>query len=364
MKKNSVKILFASRAKESAPREGGFVVLTDIARKLSNSKTGFSPFMFSTNHKTSDNIGTECIYSDIGWNRKLRLEFFLGLYRKAHFYDIVHTAHIPTKLNTHLIKFAIKKARKSGTLFVQTITGLPATNINQEELKKLIWGDHIVCQSEGTYKKVRKLISSSQSCSLITPWRPDDIIQFDKGRRIETRKKLFAGYKHIVIFPGEFDRLGVDVKFRECIKSFFENSKDSLVVFACRFDKKGTGQIIASEFPHQVKSLGSTDNIIPLLEGSDLVIYPVRTMDHKFQPPLVILEALQLKSKVLISDAIEIKQDLSSLIEYEKVDDWAVYGKTMAKILASKKNTTLHVNHYSFNNMYEQYFEIYNSLIK
>lgn len=364
MAKARIKILYASRALESPPREGGFVVLSDIAKRLNVPDLGYDPYMFSVKNISISGLGTEKVFTQTGWNARVKIEFFYGLFRKAHLYDIVHTAHIPTKQNSRLIKLAIKKARKSNTLFVQTITGLPKIDISQKDLKKLLWGDHIVCQSEKTYKKVKNALDQLQSCSLIVPWRPNSSISYSEERRVDTRNKLFSGFKKVVVFPGEFDRLGVDATFSECIKTFLKSSPDSLVVFACRFDKKKTGQVIAQQFPNQVRSLGSTEDIIPILEASDLIIYPVRTMNSKFQPPLVLLEALQLRSRVLISKVVDLDSNLSPLIAYENTGSWVAFGKKMAELIRSDSPSSHEPSNYSFNKMFDQYLDVYKNLGK
>lgn len=353
------KILFATRAIESPPREGGFVLLSDLAREFSGDAF-IAPSVFSASKKRIPEIGTEKVFSKQGWGRGRREEFLIGLRRKSNNYDIVHTAHIPTRQNSILIKSAIRKARRNGTLFVQTITGLPKIKIENKQLSKLLWGDHIVCQSPDIYKRVTDL---RESVSLITPWPPESRIRYDKNRRLKSRISLFPKAKKIVLFPGEFKRLGVETDFATCLEYFFKNSPESIVVLACRFDKDGIGEVLQQKFPGKVISLGETGEIIPLLEASDLVIYPVRKMDSKFRPPLVLLESLQLGTPVLASDIVGLDSLVSKNLHLQSTNaKWEEFGKRMVSTLLSSEYRE-EVKSYPFIKMAKDYHEIYRHLI-
>lgn len=324
-----ISVLFASRAVESPPQEGGFVLLIDLAKKFTDGSR-IAPATFSCTDSVTD-VATEKVFTRPGWSPLVRIEFLLGLLRKAHKYDIVHTAHIPTPQNSRLIRMATRRARRKGTRFIQTVTGLPNVDMSSEELDKLLWGDYVVCQSPKVLDKVRQVRDSS---SLITPWPADNRVQYNPQRRASTRKTLFPETENIVVFPGEFDRLGVDSSFAECVRVFLQYTKNSVVVLACRFDKLGTGKIIKQQFPDKVVSVGETAQIIPLLEAADLTIYPAKKMNSKFQPPLVITESLQLGTPVLVSTAIDFDKSMPDRLQTQDlVKGWAAFGKKMARII-------------------------------
>ena len=351
-------ILYATRAIESPPREGGFVLLSDLAQKTKDEKD-IEAFFFSSGSQV-DSINTEQVFSKPGWNAKLRMEFLYGLFKTAHKYELVHTAHIPTKINTFLIKIATRRARKSGTKFIQTVTGLPDINVSAEALNGLLWGDHIVCQSKSIYDKVK---STRDSVSLITPWPATSRVAYSADRKRKTRQKLFPDFKNVIVFPGEFDRLGIDDSFSECIEELLKETENTVVVLACRFDKLGTGSKLAAKFPKNVLSVGSTKNILRLIEASDLTIYPVKKMDSKFQPPLVIIESLQLGTKTLVSDLIEVSE-ASDLLEYHSSSSsWTEIGNIMAKLInkGKQKNKDAHSDNYK--KMTSAYIKIYKTLL-
>lgn len=355
----TTEILLATRAIESPPYEGGYVLLRDIADELS-SDGRFSPFMFSATKAPQPGIGTDKVFRKPGWSFLRRYEFMRGLSKKSGSYDIVHTAHIPTAKNVPLILKATTKARASGVKFVQTITGLPYTSIQQDELKKLVWGNHIVCQTSDVYNAVRDF---HDHVSLIAPWPSGKRVSPDKTRRNQTRKEHFAGFKKVVLFPGEFDRLGVDESFADCLETLFKQSPETLVVLACRFDSQGRGAALSKRFPGKVISLGETSKIIPLLEAADLVIYPVKKMDSKFNPPLVLTEAMQLGTPVLTSTLIGLNSTVSPLYYASDLKaGWQSFGSDIVKILAEPKAKNGNPKQSPFQSMVDQYVQIYRQL--
>jgi hypothetical protein len=359
---NSVKkpsILFATRAIESPPREGGFVLLTDISKDIQRSGN-LTPSFFSCSDDLQA-VETEKVFSRPGWGFLIKMQFMYGLYTRSHKYDIVHTAHIPTSFNTALLRFVTRKARRSGTKFVQTITGLPNTDATRDELSKLLWGDYIVCQSDSVMAKIDQTRVDSK---LVVPWPSSNRIKYSAKRRAATRKKHFRNKSSVVVFPGEFDRLGVDKSFSECIVHFLSNSKDSLIVLACRFDKLHTGRYLQEKFPGSVVSLGNTGSIVEMLESADLTIYPAQTMNSKFQPPLVITESLTLGTKTLVSEHIGINAKASSLLEKaSKGTDWVGFADHMVRAL-NDKPASRSANNAKYSELVKSYEKVYEHVLR
>lgn len=354
-------VLFASRAIESPPYEGGFVLLSYMAEQAAKSHD-IEPHFFARESGVTNGVHHVPVFKDVGWDKKRGREFLLGLSRHAHKFDIVHTAHIPTMQNVRLIKLATRRARRKGTVFVQTITGLPRSAISQKDLKKLLWGDIIICQSQKTYDRVRKLHSRAE---YIATWPPNTRIAFDPERRETTRKKLFAGAEKVVIFPGEFDRLGVDRSFEKCLQNFFEAMPESLVVLACRFDTQGTGAYLQKKFPKKVRSLGETADIISLIEAADLTIYPSKKMDSKFNPPLVLAESLQLGTPVLVGDLVDLPEDSSGMIESLDLGrGWELYAEHMTAMLQKKRRGRTKTKNKNFEIMSRHYVDLYRDITR
>lgn len=349
-------ILLASRALESPPREGGFVLLKDIGLQLSE----FDVHMLSQKDIAVGSIKPEKVYSRTGWDSVVKLQFFLGLLMKAHKYRVVHTAHIPTPQNVRLIKLAIWLARLRGTRFLQTITGLPA--VNDEELPRLLWGDYVVCQSPNVLDRIESLTSVNHR--LIVPWPSPQRLLASSRREGDTRSELMNKYdaETLVVFPGEFERMNIGTDFAECIESFLELQPKALIVLACRFDNLGIGQKIAEKFQNRVLSLGSTSNIVGLMDAADLVIFPTRKMDSKFHPPLIITEALTLGTTVVVSDLIDM--DPASTPRLHKVDagkPWPEFSKAMHDALSIDRKSAGDSRKFEY--MVKDYHSIYTKLV-
>ncbi len=358
---NKPRVLFASRAIESPPYEGGFVLLKNLAEQTAKSRD-IEPYFFASSAGKTNGITHVPVFKATGWGGKRGREFLLGLSRHSRKFDIVHTAHIPTKQNVRLIKLATKHAHLRGTRFIQTITGLPKTAISQKELKKLLWGDVIICQSKRTFERVRTL---HEQVEFIPTWPPNTRIAFDAKRRENTRANLFPGFEKVVIFPGELDRLGVNRSFENCLGTFFEKSPDSLVVLACRFDNQGTGAYLEKQFPGQVRSVGETSDIVALIEAADLTIYPSKKMDSKFQPPLVLHESLQLGTPILVSHLIDLEEDSSGMIESLDLGrGWDVFAEHMVAILEKKRRARAKTKNKLFEDMSRDYQNVYRTLRK
>ncbi len=351
-----IKLLYATRAYESLPHEGGFVLLSDLANSLGKAKDVEVSF-FSKKKLRNAHIRGVPVFSKTGWGLRQKIEFFVGIMVNAHKYNIVHTAHIPTDKNALLMKICSWRAKRSGTFFVQTITGLPSYDLSTKQAKKLLWGDIIVCQSENAQSLLKK---NSSSIKIIPPQTSPERVIFSNNRRAETRKNL--GTKGpLIVFPGEFDRLGIDDDFAKCLETFLNKLPHAQILLACRFDHQKRGEHFASKFK-QVKTVGTVNSIIPILEAADLIIYPVRLMDSKFNPPLVIIEALQLKRNVLVGDLIALPGSISNHLYRTSTEDWVKFAHEMIKIATRKDNLSKNtVINYTFDGMTANYRELYNA---
>lgn len=358
------KILFASRALESPPQEGGFVLLRDIATRLAlDPESSLAPSMFSKSKSPYEGISPDKVFTVTGWNRRSKLEFFVGLLRRAHLYDIVHAAHIPTTKNARLMSRAIRRAKRRGTKFVQTITGLPV--VDDKQLSQMLWGDSIVCQSPSVYQRVRRL--TSKPVSLIVPWPSTVRVSADNNRLSTTRSHLLSKKNTgpIVVFPGEFERMGIDTTFADCLSRFIEHNPGCLIILACRFDRLGVGDKLAAQFPDNVQSLGKTSNIIELMEAADLVIFPTRKMDEKFHPPLIITEALSLVTRVLVSNKIDIEPATSPLLSIEpSSSSWARFADAMHEAVHASHSKIPEASKSGFDSMFHDYLRVYSDIQK
>ena len=294
----TIPVLLASRAIESPGVEGGFQLLADLAKWFDKSDQ-VSPVTFCAARRSGD-AGALRAFRRPGWNRARQVEFALALARYAGRFPIVHTAHVPTRDNSRVMRGLATRPRARGTRFVQTVTALP--NVGDDELRELLWGDHVVCQSERALSRVQAL---GIEATLIQPWPSPDRLASTYSRAGMVRTALSATSRPLVVFPGEFDRLGVGLDLLPMIDELIARTPDVLVVLACRNDRTGIGVHLAEVRPGHIVNVGQVTWILDLLKAADVVIFPAATMHGKFQPPLVLMEALQLGTPVVAAEPVE-----------------------------------------------------------
>lgn len=323
------RVLFATRPINQREPEGGLQLQRDLVDQISR-EGSLSPAVFATKFSaTHDSETMVPIYSDDHWNRQRRLEFLAGTWKHHSNFDILHSAHVPTVANSLALTAIARRHRAAGNASVQTITALPQ---RERVTTAFLWGDTVVCQSKTALDRV---LDAGANATLITPWPNPKRISYDEVRRQATRLERFANWDDIVLFPGEFDRLGVDRGFDQTIGRLLKRRPGTLVILACRFDTEGIGRWLEDRYPGKVLSLGLLrGGMTELLEAADLVIFPARRMTGKFQPPLVLLESLALGTPVYATEVVEMPEDSRMLVQLAPVSlPWVEHGDLIADVL-------------------------------
>lgn len=356
MGKNNPLILLATRAIESPPQEGGLVMLKDLATELSDK--GHNITMFSSSTQPGGSIKKLKVFAQNGWGRWARYQFLWGLYKKAGDFGVVHLAHVPTPISAKAIRKIVNKANGRGTKFVQTITGLPS--MNPTNLNELLWGDVIVCQTE----TVQKMVEAIRPATTILPWPSPKRVIYNQDRRLNNRKKYLPADKNqLIVFPGEFERMGIGKDFAQFIDKLLADNPKVFLALACRFDTVGVGNFLATKYPGQVVSFGQVSDILGLMEAADLVIYPTRKIDSKFHPPLVIMESLQLGTPVLASSLTGLSEpSIEALETIEHDSSWEDFAAKATALLNKYPERTAGKYNQYFTNMVESYQQIYSDL--
>ncbi|MDD3607815.1 MAG: glycosyltransferase family 4 protein [Candidatus Moranbacteria bacterium] len=261
------------------------------------------------NKNNNDRITLLPIFSSprLGKKEKLQMLMFLRSISSKKF-DIIHFLFTPRPLTSFLIRRQLKKPQIKT---IQTIA-----TINKElfgkprKLKKLLFADKIIAQSEFTYKKLKK--AGLENTELIYP-----AIDLDKFRPKEKDVTLLKRFSlepndFIILFPGEYVRLkAVD----DILKAFEMINKDRpernyKLILACRIkSKKDEKKMLQTK--KRSERLGLSKNIVfietfdempKLYNIADLIIFPVREMTGKFDLPLALIEAMACQKPVLVSD--------------------------------------------------------------
>jgi glycosyltransferase involved in cell wall biosynthesis len=243
--------------------------------------------------------------SHFGIREKLQLFFFL--WRNRAQFDITHYLFTPTKQNTSLLK---KLLLPTSGKTIQTVATLRDDLYSEKELQSLLFADKLVVYTDRSRQKLENL--GFTNVKRIYPGIDLSLYQ-KKEKSSDFLKQLNLEQDHfIVIYPGEYVRLGAtDYLTDFCIRYFTEN-KDTRVrfVFASRIKnaadakkKKELEQKLALAGVEQyVRFTNNVPDMSTLYNIADTVVFPVINLSGKFDVPLVIVEAYACQKPVILSD--------------------------------------------------------------
>lgn len=230
-------------------------------------------------------------------------------------FDITHYLFTPTKQNTRLIKL-LAKPTSGKTL--QTVATLREDLYTPEELRSLLFADHITVYTDLTKQKLETL--GFTNISRIYPGIDLDLYKPQaKDPSVLTSYQLQAT-DFLAIYPGEYTRLGAtDILFTAWVH-FFQQHPDTPIkfLFACRI-KNEADRIKKESLEQETKKLGlegkilfqkthATVNMAALYNTADVVLFPVDNLRGKFDVPLVIIEAYACAKPVILSNLPEFRE--------------------------------------------------------
>ncbi len=246
----------------------------------------------------------------LNWLQRARL---LKLLTDRKNFDIIHFMLTPTKVNV----FAFRKFIKSeGVKTMQTIATLREDLFSDREIKNLIFADAIITYSRQAKNKLESL--GIRNVEQVYPG-----IDLNLYSSASKDTKLLAAYHlqpddFIVIYPGEFSRLGATDDILNMIYQYTSILAENniKIVFACRIknkeDKKKKEEIEKElkekKLLNLVRFAETFTTLEKMLNTSDLVIFPVRDMKGKFDVPLAVIEAMACGKPVIISDLPILKE--------------------------------------------------------
>jgi glycosyltransferase involved in cell wall biosynthesis len=258
--------------------------------------------------KLPKHITQHQIYRGSSWTTfqktKLVLKLFMILKKNPQI-KIVHFLFAPTPFNTRILKnlisvFPIK--------VVQTVARI--YEYNKQKMGSLLFADKIIVYSKYTANQLEGI--EKKKIELIPPFiEYNDFPLTRKSEREKLRKKWsLEENDKVILFPGEYSRLdALDTLWKGflLLKSKIPGLK---LYLACRIknreDQKEENRfkkIVSSlHLSSQVNFAGKVSHIRELYTVSDLVVFPVKSMEGKFDYPFVLLEALSCGVPVLTSD--------------------------------------------------------------
>ncbi|MFZ2300155.1 MAG: glycosyltransferase family 4 protein [Candidatus Moraniibacteriota bacterium] len=323
-----------------------------------------------------EHVHQETIFSSGHFSLKTKFELFRYLRAARERFDITHYLFTPTKQNTNIIRWFAKPTRGKT---IQTVATLRDDLYSPEELKQLLFADRIVTYTDLTKDKLERL--GFDNVKRIYPgidlerYRPQP-----KNKEILTRIG-FAENHFIVIYPGEYVRLGATDMLTEAFIDFFRKNPatDIRFVFACRVkntadaEKKETvRKRFAGANLLQYISFSDTVSDMPALYNTaDIIVFPVGDLNGKFDVPLIIIEAYACGKPVILSDLPQFREFTNNQICVTIPKNSG--PKLIESIAYLKQNNTVREalghearafaeQHFDLKNTAKQYEEIYASL--
>ena len=266
-----------------------------------------------TYEKLSDlptNIIQEDIYSEAGLNlnQKYRLYKFL---KKADGFDIIHSLFTPTKLNSFLLKRAL---RNKPAKIIQTAATLREDLYSKNDFKKMLFGELIITYSDYAKEKLEKM--GFNSIKRIYPGI--DTLKYSPApKNFELAKRFNIDNGDFVInFPGEYTRLGAIDDVIETFANLISERKNLKLLLACRVknekDLQKKKEIVGRLKEKNILGRAAfADDRNYKMEDiynlSEIIIFPARDMRGKFDIPLAIIEAMACRKPVIASNIKRLK---------------------------------------------------------
>ncbi|MEK9151106.1 MAG: glycosyltransferase family 4 protein [Patescibacteria group bacterium] len=321
-------------------------------------------------------VRQESIFSSGHFSLKAKYELLRYLRKARGQFDVTHYLFTPTKQNTGLIRWL---ARPTHGKTVQTVATLRDDLYSPEELRQLLFADRIVTYTDRSKQTLEHL--GFRNVTRIYPGVDLERYQPQpKNQEILTRLG-FAAEHFIVVYPGEYVRLGATDMLTEAFVDFFKKhpGTDIRFVFACRVkndaDAKKKEEVrkrfADADLLGYVAFSDTISDMPALYNSSDLVVFPVENLRGKFDVPLVIIEAYACGKPVILSDLPQFAEFSNSNIcvtiprgSSEKLIESVAHLKQNVSERHHLGGNARHFveNHFDLKNTAKQYEEIYASL--
>ncbi len=245
---------------------------------------------------------------NLSWNQRLRM---LKLAPMIKNFDIVHFMLTPNKLNAFAFKTFLTSPK---TKSVQTIATLREDLFSDNDFKKIIFADLVITYSDYAKNKLEKI--GLKNVSRIYPGI--DIQLFTPApKNLHTMELFNVGQDDFVIaYPGEYTRLGATDDIVAMLPELFTKIPNAKFIFANRIKNEKDANK-KNEIIEILTASGISDRIIftdtfadmpKIYNLSDVVIFPVRNMQGKFDVPLAVIEAMACEKPVVVSNLPILKE--------------------------------------------------------
>lgn len=320
-------------------------------------------------------VHQEPLFQSGQFDFRAKRKLFSYLRKARTKFDITHYLFTPTKQNTRLIKWFAKPSGKT----IQTVATLRDDLYSPRELKSLLFADELIVYTDRSKEKLTQLGFTN-----VTRIYPGiDLDRYSpqpKNQSLLTELGLSADH-HIVLYPGEYVRLGATDMLTDTFISYFREHPETNLrfVFACRVKNAADAEkkkevhrkFAEAKLLDYVVFSDTIANMPGLYNTADTIIFPVANLKGKFDVPLIIIEAYACGKSVILSDLPQFSEfanpDICVTIPTasgEKlIESLAYLRDNQAERNRLGENARRFVkDHFDLKNTAKQYEEIYTSL--
>ncbi len=300
-----VEVLFVSKPLVTPIRDGSLCLVRDIAQNLSQVEPRVMTWRGAAPPLAE--VATAPIYSRRGRYaaslvNNIRAAAYLGLERSAALWHFVFAPNPRSSQMGSLLR------RWRNKPILQTIAS-PPRQFDQPE--RLLFGDVVVAQSQWTREHFEKAYLASGAApvpriEVVLP--PAPTVAEPSAAELEALRHELGVDAHVplIVYPGDLEVETAVAALKHAVGPVLSAHPLAVFVFAYR-DKSQRAQPIAESLASQlpwerVRFLRETPHIHALLKASALVVFPVDDLYGKVDLPIVLLEAMRLRTPVLVWD--------------------------------------------------------------
>ncbi|MBN1550590.1 glycosyltransferase family 4 protein, partial [bacterium] len=214
--------------------------------------------------------------------------------------SIYHYFFTPNRKTSAMARYIGRKHHDVKT--VHTITSFHFTS---KPPASYFFADELVAVSETSRNRIQHIVN--RPVNVITPGIPIPLLP-TADQKTALKQKYFLQDKCVVLYPGDWAFSQAENDVVELSKMLLPSFPDIVIVFACRmktdndtFVEERVRQSLGG-FGNRVRFLREVSVMSDLINASDIVIFPVRSLYAKMDFPLVLLESMAASIPVVASD--------------------------------------------------------------
>ncbi len=368
------KILFVTRPLSPPWDEASKNFAYDLAQNVT--EHDITILVDAINAEAPEHITQQKIYTQnhFSLTQKVRLVWYL--YKNATDFDAIHLLFTPTKFNSFVLKKILSQTKAR---VVQTIATVRDDLYSAADLRRIFFGDVLVTYSQWAEQKLTKC--GYKNVHQIYPGiNLEKFVPSEKDGAL-MQKWHIAPEKKIVMYPGEYVRLGATDMIVDAFLELWQNPAhhDVLYLCACRI-KNAQDEAKKQEIIQKLHTYDYRDRVVftdtyadvnAIYNLADVAIFPVSDMRGKFDVPLAMIEPYACKKPVIASDLPLFKEfsDTTINVIIPKADAHALAQAIETLLNDAEQRTRLSDNAYTFaHNTFnitttaQKYTALYNTL--